>query len=511
MGKCNIVMTHGTGLTGRSLTATPQVASRLVSGIRGITSAVHNEGFATTIFDVTDYGATTSRTDNGPYIKAAYDAAFTHSRNGAHSTVFFPPGTYNLTAAGRWNLRPIRTNDWYGQTSPTVACAGTVRFSGYGATIRYANASDRYSWLQFGGYDSATQIYTTFGNLEVEGFTIDPNWRQTAGQVGNVIYLAGQANLTNITIRDVTVPAHMVYRTTPTTSTTQKGIFLVGKQYSREQEHYGYCTGINVTGCNIYAQGKGICVISEGMGIDTTYEGPVKYLFDDINIDDCWVSGTRSEGSCIHLGSFGAGYRCRVTNTHIEDSTDNGLEIDAFNEAYVENLTMTKLRAPIGVTRFSWPYKDTVPNYVFKNLYWYGECTNAWWPDNIPEPEIANPEIEVVELRTGPMTSRRFGNFTFENCSCEVLDSYTHLNHWFFLHAPMDSVTISDCDMTIAGSDSYDPVYIEQRPNANLTLPISIHDMRWRNSTSNSYAALTSSQVTLVGSRSVTSDISGLS
>ena len=165
------------------------------------------------------------------------------------------------------------------------------------------------------------------------------------------------------------------------------------------------------------------------------------------------------------------------------------------------------------LTRFCWPYTSTAPVYSFTNLSWSGTCTNAYWPrDMVTTPDIASPEIEVVELRSG-LTARRFGHFIFDNVNCEVgfVNAYTHLNHWFYLHAPMDSVTIKNCELSITGSDSYDPVYVSQSSVAALTLPITITGMTWRNDLGDAYAALTASQVTLAGARTVTTDIGGLS
>jgi hypothetical protein len=463
----------------------------------------------TTVFNVMNYGALGNGThDDQPAILAAYNAAYANSVNGAHSTVFFPAGmTYYLTWASRWYLKTIRTNDWYGQTSPTHQCRGTICFSGYGATLKYENSSNKFTWLTA---SSTSALYSTYGNLVIEGFMFDCNWREPSSMAATIISLGGMSNKTNIQFRDITTTDHIKFMTAATDNDQNCGILINANHESRSQLHYSYCTDITVNGCTVYSQGKGIGIYSNNRGTDTTY-GESKVIYDNINVDNCWVDNRHTYGSCIHLGSYGAGYRCSVKNSHWQDSTDNGLEIDAFNEALVENCTFNKVVSSIGLTRFSYPYKTTTPTYTMRNCHFSGACGNKGFNTTTGAPRaLESPRMDVVVLSGTALDSRRSGNYIYDGCT-GTYGGYSTYNHYITCDSNMDSVTINNCDVTdTSGLASHDVLEVVQRPAAGITLPISIHDVRWRNSTGNSYALLTASQVLLTGSRSVDSDISGL-
>ena len=74
---------------------------------------------------------------------------------------------------------------------------------------------------------------------------------------------------------------------------------------------------------------------------------------------------------------------------------------------------------------------------------------------------------------------------------------------------PLGSLTITDYGITDVGTGGT-LIYVRQGTGLGTTLPVTITDVRWRSSTSNAYALLPASKVSLVGTHTVTSDIAGL-
>ena len=522
MPRVAIAMTQTAGGPTGALTAAVQK-----SGVGGIVvcRASNSGGTPTTTFNVMDYGAHRDGvTDDGPHIKAAYDAAFANSVGGAHSTVLFPPGTYYITKASSWNLGRIRSNDWVGQGSPTVHRAGVIRFSGYGATIKYANETGRFSFLMAG----ATYQYETHGNLEIEGFTFDNNWRYTAGECAQIIWIQGTANVDNITIRDCTTTPNMTSRVASWTNTMGviRGIFLCCGQVSRDQLYYGYTTNITIENCTIYAQGKGISVHAANPGTDTTL-GTSKYLYDNINIADCWVDIRHTVGTCIHLGSYGAGYRCSVKRCFVRDSGDNLIEVDAFNEVLVEDCVAEKAPSAIGFTWFSYPYKTDTPNYTIRNCT-YGNGQNPYGTDIYNRSCQAFCQVTLGAAAT-QLRGREWGNFTIDGCDSidNTPEAYSAAqypyapnpgpNMWqptIFLDAPLTSVYINNCDITDTGgrasSATVDLLVVKQKTPGDPACPCYIHDVRYRTATDGAYSTLPVDKVTVTGFTAIDSDIAGL-
>src|SRR5574343_307484 len=63
---------------------------------------VNGSALETTVFDVTAAPYNADRTGVAPCqsaVQAAYNAARLNSRNGAHSTILFPPGTYRYSGS----------------------------------------------------------------------------------------------------------------------------------------------------------------------------------------------------------------------------------------------------------------------------------------------------------------------------------------------------------------------------------------------------------------------------
>ena len=465
---------------------------------------------------VTQYGA--DKTGSSPAqsaIQAAYNAARNYlvSTGAAHATVFFPPGTYRIS--GSVYLGTIRTNDWYGQTSPTVQQAGVILFSGYGATIRYDNISTRYSWLMMGTWPTAQ--YTTYGNLHVEGFTIDNNYKVPSGTAGYICWFTGYSNYDNIVFKDISTTNHVLERLTWNQSHRVSGIVILGDDVSTSQSYWGYCTNITIENCSIHAGGKSISILAEEYG---SYHRD-KYVYDNIHIIGGYMDNHEYYGSNIHLVQAAAGYRVSCVGVDCRDSADDGIEINNCNETTVQDCHFEGNRQAICLTWFSYPYKTTTPTTTIHGCTYSGKSGRYWTYTSSSYDDLRSPMIpEVRGYTTNTDTSQTKdwsrGDFLIEDCVFEIgfEDDYTVARSPFTIGSntiPMESVTIQNCDIRYDGTMGTDLIYIAQGNQLGHTLPIHIENVNYANSIDGELASITSDMVTLVGLRSVTGDVGGLS
>jgi hypothetical protein len=465
-------------------------------------------GIATTTFEVDSYGAHgDGSTDDSAHIQAAYNAAKANSVNGAHSTVHFTSGkNYRVTAG--WNLDTIRTNDWYGQAGPTYQRKGVIAFSGYGATISYPSSNSRFGFLQG---PNPTAQYATYGNLVIEGLLIDNNNRQPGGDCGNILWIQGKGNVDNVTVKDVTTTDNVADRAAVNSPRSVNGIYLLGSQVSRSQAHYGYITNVATQGTNlIHAQGKGIMI---GDDADTSLVpyGTNMYMLDNLNIDGVTVDNHKHAGSNIMLGGSAVGYRCQVTNCDGSRSDDDGVEIDAFNQALVQNCSFHRVRQAICITWFSYPYLTSPSYYTVDNCHYSGDCGPYWALGTTPTAEPVMRSPMMPELLTGGKTAlynRRWGNFTISNCDGVFGVSNPYSNHLPFvqLNGPMDSVNIHDIAITDVGAGGT-LLHVVQMSQAGITLPLSIHNVTYRTANSGAYAPLPLSKASFSGAYALSTDM----
>ena len=270
----------------------------------------------TTVFDVIDYGAVgDGTTDDSAAIEDAFLAAHANSASGAHSKVLFPPGTYLVAYAGRWNMPTIRTNDWVGAT-PTVQRSGIVTLSGYGATIKYENGTGRFCWLQAWNAAYGDTQYKTHGNLVIEGFTIDNNYRQPAGDAGTVFWIPAYYNTDNVTVKDVTM-THVTARTVYNQSASVMGVYIQSNFTSRSQAHTSYITDITVDGCTILGQAKPLAINVDGSGGESVI-GTNPVIIDDILIKDSTFDSCHFYGSNTHIGAHASGRHGHGHELHLQ-------------------------------------------------------------------------------------------------------------------------------------------------------------------------------------------------
>lgn len=475
----------------------------------------------TTTFNVLDYGAAgNGATNDAPAIQAAFTAAHSHSFSGAPSRVLFPGGRTYLVSSG-WNMPTIRTNDWIGQTSPTHQRRGIITVSGYGATLRYANASTRFCWLQTPNVTLAESQWRTYGNLVIEGFNIDNNFRQPSADCGAVFWTSGSPNVDNVTIRDITTTGNCTPRTQPSQSSSAQGITFQSGWSTFDQAHWSYMTNITIDNCQITSQSKALQILTNVA--NEPVKGRTPLLVDNIVIRDSSFDTLHHWGSNVHIGGQGTGHRLTVENCSFSDSTDDGLEINAFNEVHVTNCHFTKNRQAICLTWFSFPYTMALPHYHLSGNTYSGECSSYWTRGTSPEPVDRAPMMpeqrnySPTDPAYTPLLTIPWGDYIVEDSSFEYGfdNTYGVASIPITLGSnspPLSSVTIDNCSFSDALANSTrDFISVRQRSSAP-TLPISINNCRWRASRSASYSALNSGQVVLNGPHSVVStDIPGLS
>ena len=521
MGRVNIALHQGPGQPAYALQTAPAPAG--VSAILRARVTTSDNPVPTTYFYPETYNANAGDgvTDARAAIQSAYNAARAYVAAGGHATVRFTAGRTYVCSS--WVLlNTIRTNDWVGATNPTVQQAGVVAFAG-DATIRLTGTRTGFLRAAYSGVWTTPQ-YATYGNLVIDGLTIDNNNRVTGTMTPCICMINGYGNADNITVKNVTMPyGKVAYRTGSANTNGANGFVINLNAESRTQTHWAYVTNITLEDCTIYSQGKPIGIYSNTNCGQTTF-GTNPILYDNINVARCYCNSSHYYTSNIHIGSFGAGYRCSVTDCTCEDSTDDGLEINAFNEVTVTGCTFSKCRQPICFTWFCYPYKTDIPTYTITDCDYVGDCEPYWLDGVSPEPGARAPmmpEFRGATNTEGSFTQiddRHWGNVVISGCTCDIgspaYDGYTDYRSFFSIGSnglPLYSVSITDCDITDRqATASTDFITITQGSQMSRTLPITINDVRWRNSTGDAYALLTSGQVALSGARTVTTDISGL-
>lgn len=492
-------------------------------------------------------------------IRSAYNAAVSYASgstgtNGRDCRVYFPPGTY-LVDQTAINLTPFKTNDWWGQTSPTWHRNGHITFSGYGATIKYkadtpTAMTARYSWMQAIVYPYSAGLYTTYGNLTIEGLTTDPNWRTPSADCGQLIWAQCCANFSDMHFIDCTVPNHSAWRTEWNSNRTCEGIVIHGWPERRDQAHVGYMDNISVEGGTYYGSTKPITILVPYF--EWTIDGVVyrcdeplawnPYTQANIVIDGCTLHNKHSIGTGVHLGSYASGISCSITNVDTSDSTDNLIELDAFDNVYIAGCTMRDGASAIGITWFSYPFSASDPVHVVENCVYEGGG-NAYWPIKNKTTNI-NYTVEPgsrscqafsqVTLGAAPsqLRGRSWGHFTFRNCTANLYnadDPYHPERYWtdytkippggvdmwipqLKVDSPFSSVTYDNVRVTDTGPkwNSTAPyAVLYQRSPGSLNAPVYIRNVLYRNTLDGSYVKVPKTRWTVSpGLTNIDSDIS---
>ena len=199
-------------------------------------------------------------------------------------------------------MKPIRTDDWLGQTAPTVHRTGTITVSGYGATVRYAHGVGRVSRSTAA---TPTRPLHTQGDLVVQGMVIDNNMQGSPAEVGRVLWLH-DGNVENVTVKDVTM-RNVTPRTTYNAQPTVQGIYMKENFDTKTPGHRAYMRGITILDSDISAQGKPIGIVCDSYGEETEGLGESPLVVDDIRIERVKTDNNHYLGTGIHLGGHAAG------------------------------------------------------------------------------------------------------------------------------------------------------------------------------------------------------------
>jgi hypothetical protein len=440
-------------------------------------------------------------TDDAPAIHKAFDAADT--ANGG--TVLLPSGhTYLIDSS--WSMNPIKTNDWLGQNNPTVHRTGTIIVSGYGATIKYASDIGRTSWMQ-SGYPAS--VWTTFGNLTIEGVTIDNNFAESTSELGRILWLH-DANVENVTVQGVTmknVSSHTAYNSPDNLC----GVFIKENFKTPKPGHRAFQRNITITDSTIAAQEKLIFIGSDDYGQDTYGYGVSPMVTDNIDIERVHTDNTGHIGTGIHLGSYASGGTAKVIDSSATNSSDNLIEIDAFNDVTVQNVTLSKAQSGIGFTWFSFPYLSITPTYRIYNVTYNGGNAPYWpvkdssgKPITIKPAARRNSEGSVFLGAASNATNllgRSWGNMIMKGANL----TNGEVNEFGVAQPPVKyggafaSVDIENVNITNIDNENVGGklVYIKQLGNKNL--PITLRNINYRTSTSGSFQSLPSNLMDLIG------------
>jgi|GEM_PF-2681413 len=458
-------------------------------------------------FNVLDYGAKGDGvTDDSTAIKNAFMAA--HNANGG--TVVFEAGKIYLVTTG-WSMPPIRTNDWLGQTSPTVVRSGVITMKGNGAVIKYPNNTSRFSWLQS---EYMTSPWVTFGNLVIDGFTFDNNFRSPTGDLGSVLWLHGNgsvvggANYDNVTIKNV-VMKNVPYRTAWDTRQTASGIYIISSFNNPNPGHDGYARNITITDSDISAQGKPIAIVCDNYGQSTYGYGRSPYMVDNIRIERVKTNNNGFTGTGIHLGSLAAGNRAFVSDIEATDSADNLIEIDAFNDVTVQNVKLSKASSGVGFTWFSFPYLSTTPTYRIYNVTYSGGNEPYWGKyDSLGNPVTIKPAARrntegmvVVATSATNLYSRSWGNMIMKggNLTNGEVNAFSTIQPAIKYSGAFESVDIEDMNMTDIDQNNLGGALLYVKQLGTNTVPITLRNINYRTSLTGTFQPLPSSRMTFLG------------
>ena len=449
-------------------------------------------------------------TDDSAAIEKAYKAA--DAANGG--TVLFPSG-YTFLINTNWAMPAIKTNDYFtlnangdqSWSTPTVHRSGMITMSGYGATVKFTGTG-RVGFLY---NDVSSDYWDTYGDITIEGLTFDNNNTNPAGMTGRIFWIGGAGNVENVTITDVKL-VHVTDRV----STEYPGVNGISIRPGWDSSYYtqpkwGYMDNITVTNSDIDAMAKSIDVT---LAESTTYLSTVHYMIDNVLIDGVTTNNHNYTGSSIQIGGMAAGRSVIVRNSTMENSSDDGLEINAFDSIDAENNSFSGTRQSICLVWFSYPYSSTTPTILLKNENYSGDL-GAYWPQaTTPEPALRSPMMPewrayVSNTDTTNMKDRSWGNLTINGGNIEFGvnqpwgiwdDTYTIGSNNF----PMSSVTIENANITANGPDDGAFISVKQGSQLGTTLPVTITNVKVRRSTSATLEPITSADISLSGATKLT-------
>jgi len=294
------------------------------------------------IYSVRDFGAVGDGvTDDYIAIQRAIDACGTSG-----GQVVFPAGTYYLGKSGAGGLKLPAGNK------------ARLVLSGCGATIKLSGNVPRF--LDF----DKTADYQTFACFMVQGFAID------AGSIGGWGHVVGftsidgdwmpRINVHDITVKDVTVTN---VASAASGEDFRKGISIEVAHNGKGEATNNYVNNIIIENVRITGGATGFAVAGQAFGGWAASAADVNIDIDNVTLSGCtWDSGVRGgtwmgNGALMGLGARGG--TLRVQDCVFKGSGDNGLEVNGWHDALIENVTVEDSRyCGFFVCNLGWPQGD---------------------------------------------------------------------------------------------------------------------------------------------------------
>ena len=251
--------------------------------------------------------------------------------------------------------------------------------------------------------------------------TIDNNMQQSHAEVGRVLWLH-DCNVQNVVVKDVTMK-NVAPRTAYDSPHSDMGVFMKENFSTPTPGHRAFQRNITITDSSISAQGKAIFIGCDYYGEDVYGWGESPMVTDDIDIERVHTDNNGHLGTGIHLGGHAAGGTAVVKDVTCTDSSDNLIEVDAFNDVTVENAGLSKAQNGVGFTWFSFPYHATLPTYRILNLTYSGGNSPYWDLATATRPDARrNSEgsvfIGAVSSQKGSaLLSRSWGDFIMDGAN----------------------------------------------------------------------------------------------
>lgn len=353
------------------------------------------------IFNVVDFGALANGvTDDTIAIQAAYTALV----NVGGGTLFFPPGVYAANNAGSQYVIAIARDNTQVRRKTTILLDA-------GATVKLSANTPRF-------IDFAKQSdHDWFGNLRIEGGTIDAN--NVGGQHHVLIgtYQAGTAqsriNIDRVTIANVRVVN--VLNDSNVGTNHRLIVWLAVRHPASNEVTQDSITNVTLRDLDLQGGNAGVGINGQ---VDAGSQANV--LVDNILIDNCRhdtgatpVITAPYASSNFHVGSQGIVGRATVRKCYGARAGDTGIEVNGGRHVTVEDCSVDDSAGPsFYVANY---YGQANARHTIRNCE--ARWTGAW--------EIGG--VSGLNHAGFATLDTHYGNLTIENCIYRSSGgSYTH-------------------------------------------------------------------------------------
>ncbi len=343
------------------------------------------------------YGATGDGTTND---RAAIQAAADACQAAGGGIVYFPEGTYNLSAGAS------------AITIPSGNVPVIFKGAGVGRTkIKLSNTVPSFLTL------NRTADDQTFSDIAVEDLTVDANnctglSHIVIGNVGN----AQRVNLARIRVSRVRTINVDTYTDADSSTKYHRNVYLACS-HSAAAQGANTIQDILIEDCDFSGGNVGAQVIGTG-GATVGFT----MALDNIVIQRCkHDTGTlptiyRPDAN-FHVGSRGLGGRAVIRDCYGANSGDVGIELNSLDRFTVDNCHIENTRIPYFFTNYNNPrtaaaQKITYRNCSYANTSYVGDTATAqipkgWW--GFQNSSIALGTVEIIDCAlysaVGPSTA----------------------------------------------------------------------------------------------------------